>query len=59
MLASHHIGVCFGVAKCADISFKRGKMVKKERTPGASEQDENHEVRSERDIYKTTGVDKN
>ena len=31
--ASHDIGACYGVSKCAEIVFERGKMIKGEGLP--------------------------
>ena len=54
--ASHDTGACYGVSKCAEIVFERGKMVKGEGLPvlnermGTMDPDEN-------EIYKFLGIE--
>ena len=56
VLASNDTGACYGVAKCAEVGFDRGKMVKGE---GLQALDERMKAidRDENEIYKFLGVE--
>ena len=55
--ASHDTGTCYGVAKCAEIVFERGKMVKGEGLQVLEEHMESMDP-DENEIYKFLGIEK-
>ena len=54
--ASHDTGACYGVSKCAEIVFERGKMVKGEGLPVLNERMETMDP-DENEIYKFLGIE--
>ena len=54
--ASHDTGACYGVSKCAEIVFERGKVVKGERLPVLNERMETMDP-DENEIYKFLGIE--
>ena len=54
--ASHDTGACYGVSKCAEIVFERGKMVKGEELPVLNERMETMDP-DENEIYKFLGFE--
>ena len=54
--ASYDTGACYGVSKCAEIVFERGKMVKGEGLPVLNERMETMDP-DENEIYKFLGIE--
>ena len=54
--ASHDTGACYGVSKCAEIVFERGKMVKGEGLPVLNERIETMDL-DENEIYKFLSIE--
>ena len=54
--ASHDTGACYGVAKCAEIVFERGKMVRSEGLQVLEERMESMDP-DENEIYKFLGIE--
>ena len=56
VLASHDTGACYGVAKCAEIIFEKGKMVKGEGLQVLQERMKSMDP-DQKEIYKFLGVE--
>ena len=54
--ASHDTGACYGVSKCAEIVFERGKMIKGEGLPVLQERMKTMDP-DDNEMYKFLGVE--